>query len=40
MIPRKFLRPVNLFKAQALNIYQLAEIIMINKDKNFKFVAL
>lgn len=37
MIQKKFFILADLFETQALNIYQLVEIIMVNKYKKFKF---
>lgn len=40
MISEKILRSTNLPKTQVLDIQKLAEIVMIGKDKNFKFETL
>ena len=39
MIPEKLLCPADLVGAQAFGIYKLAEIVMIGKNKYFKFAA-
>lgn len=37
MVPEKFLGLLNLLKTQALDIYKLIEVIIVCKNKIFKF---
>ncbi len=37
MIQKELLSPTNLPKAKTFNIYELLEIVVISKDKNFIF---
>lgn len=39
MISREFLCPANLTKTQTFCMYELAEVIMVSKDKDFIFIA-
>ncbi len=39
VLPREFLGPPDLLKAPFFHIYELMEVIMINKDKQLIFVA-
>ena len=39
VVLRELLGPVDLTKAQAFHIYELTEVIMVNKDKDLVFAA-